>query len=79
MTRTPVLAVAGCAALIILGLVLATVGSPLGTVFTVVGIVMLGAFLIFAFRIAWGGDQKRAWNPGSLRREYREEQAAKRE
>jgi hypothetical protein len=78
MVRTPVLAVAGGAALIILGLVLATVSSPLGTVITVVGIVLLAAFLIFAFRTAWSGDQKRAWNPGSLRREYRDEQAAKR-
>jgi hypothetical protein len=70
--------VAGCAALIVAGLALATVNSSLGTVVLVAGIVLLMAYLIVVFRIAWGGDQKRAWGPGSLRREHRDEQAAKR-
>ena len=74
----PVFVIAGCAALTIIGLVLATVGSPLGTVLTVAGIALWLVLLIRVFRQAWSGDQKRAWGPGSLRREYREEQAAKR-
>lgn len=74
----PVLAIAGCAALTIIGLLLAVVGSPLGTVLTVAGIALWLVFLVRVFRLAWSGDQKRAWGPGSLRREYREEQAAKR-
>ena len=81
MYRSPVLAVAGCAALIFIGLGLVTVTPSLGTLGTVVtgvGIVLLMAYLIVVFRIAWSGDQKRAWGPGSLRREYRDEQAAKR-
>lgn len=80
-TRVPVLAIAGCTVLIVLGLALATITPSLGTfgtVVTVVGIVLLAAFLIVAFLFAWHGDQKRAWGPGSLRREYRDEQAAKR-
>ena len=72
----PVLAIAGCAALTIIGLLLAVVGSPLGTVLTVAGIALWLVFLVRVFRLAWSGDQKRAWGPGSLRREYREEQAA---
>ena len=74
----PVLAIAGCAALTIIGLLLAVVGSPLGTVLTVAGLALWLVFLVRVFRLAWSGDQKRAWGPGSLRREYREEQAAKR-
>ena len=75
----PVLAIAGCAVVTIIGLVLATVGSPLGTVLTVAGIALWLIYLIGVFRLAWSGDQKRAWGPGSLRREYRDEQTAKRE
>lgn len=78
MSRSPVLAVAGCAALIVIGLALATVAPSLGTVVTVAGIVLLMVFLIAVYREAWRGDQGRAWGPGSLRREYRDEQAAKR-
>ena len=80
-TRLPVLTIAGCVTLIVLGLALATISpslGALGTVVTIVGIVLLMAFLIVAFLYAWHGDQKRAWGPGSLRREYRDEQAAKR-
>jgi hypothetical protein len=75
----PVLVIAGCAALTIIGLVLATVGSPPGTVLTIAGIALWLLYLIGVFRLAWSGDQKRAWGPGSLRREYRDEQVAKRE
>jgi hypothetical protein len=71
-------AVATCAALIVVGLALASVAPELGTVVAVAGIVLLGAYLVMVFRVAWGGDQKRAWGPGSLYREHREEQAAKR-
>ena len=78
MARSPFLAVAGCAALIVIGLALATVMPVLGTVVTVVGIVLLMAFLAVVFLNARRGDQKRAWGPGSLYREYRDEQAAKR-
>ena len=78
MYGRPVLVVAGCAALIVIGLALATVTPVLGTVVTVAGIVLLMAFLLVVFLYAWRGDQKRAWGPGSLHREYRDEQAAKR-
>ena len=74
----PVFAIAGCAALTLIGLVLAVVGSPLGAVITVAGIALWLVYLIRVFLLAWSGDQKRAWGPGSLRRDYREEQAAKR-
>jgi hypothetical protein len=66
MYRSPVLAVAGCAALIFIGLGLVTVTPSLGTLGTVVtgvGIVLLMAYLIVVFRITWSGDQKRAWGP----------------
>lgn len=78
MARAPVLAVAGCAALIVIGLALVTVTPVLGTVVAVAGIVLLLLFLAVVFLNAWRGDQKRAWGPGSLYREYRDEQAAKR-
>lgn len=78
MARAPVLAVAGCAALIVIGLALVSVTPVLGTVVAVAGIVLLLLFLAVVFLNAWRGDQKRAWGPGSLYREYRDEQAAKR-
>lgn len=78
MARAPVLAVAGCAALIVIGLALVGVTPVLGTVVAVAGIVLLLLFLAVVFLNAWRGDQKRAWGPGSLYREYRDEQAAKR-
>lgn len=78
MVRTPVLAIAGGAVVVIFGLVLSSTGSAIGTVITVVGIVLLMAFLLMVFRAAWSGDQKRAWDPGSLRREDRDERGAER-
>jgi len=78
MRRSPFVIVAAFAALIIIGLALATVAPELGTVVAVAGIVLLAVYLLTVFRVAWNGDQKRAWNPGSLYREHRDEQAAKR-
>jgi hypothetical protein len=77
MRRSPVLVVAGCAALIVVGLVLATASASLGAVVTVAGILLLAGYLIYVFRLAWSGDQKRAWAPGSLRREAHDEQPPK--
>jgi chromate transport protein ChrA len=77
----PAVIIAGCVAMILLGLVLVTVSpslDALGSTVAVAGIVLLAAYLIVVFRRAWSGDQKRAWAPGSLRREAREEQDAKR-
>jgi hypothetical protein len=78
MHKSPVRVVAGCALLIVVGLALATVTPSLGTVIAVAGIVLLGAYLIVVFETAWRGDQKRAWDPGSLYREDREERARNR-
>jgi hypothetical protein len=78
MSRMPIVAVAGCAALIIGGLALATAMPVAGTVIAIVGIVLLAGYLAAVFLLAWHGDQKRAWDPGSLRREHREEEAARR-
>lgn len=77
----PVFVMAACVAMVVIGLALVTVTpslEALGTVVTVVGIVLLMAYLIVVFRRAWSGDQKRAWGPGSLHREWRDEEAAKR-
>jgi len=78
MRRSPVLVVAGCALLIVIGLAAATVAPSLGTVIAVAGIVLLAVYLIVVYLIAWRGDQWRAWVPGSLYREDREERASKR-
>lgn len=72
-----VLAIAGLGAVIVIGLALATVVPSIGTAIAVVGIVTLALLLVAVFLIAWRGDQKRAWGPGSLRREYLEERRAK--
>jgi hypothetical protein len=72
----PLIAIAGCAALTITGLVLATVGSPLGTVLTVAGISLWPIFPIGVFCLVWVRIQERASGPGSQWRAYREEQAA---
>ena len=74
----PVLVTAGCAALIVGGLALSTVAPLLGTVVAVAGMVLSVGLLAAVFLYAWHGDQKRAWGPGSLYREYRDEQTAKR-
>jgi 4-hydroxybenzoate polyprenyltransferase len=74
----PVAAVIGFTAVTVVGLVLATLGAPLGGVVAVAGLVLVMATLIVIYRIAWRRDQKRAWDPGSLRREYRAEQEARR-
>lgn len=71
-------ALVGGGALIVLGLLLVGVSSWLGTVVALAGIVLVCLVLLRAYRIAWSGDQWRAWDPGSLRREDRDSQAAKR-
>jgi hypothetical protein len=73
----PVLVITGLVVVIVIGLALAPISSPLGTAVTVIGTVLLAGFLIVAYVAAWRGDQKRAWSPGSLRREYLAELKAK--
>jgi hypothetical protein len=78
MRTSPFVIVTTFAALIVVGLALATLAPKLGTMVAVAGIVLLAAYLLTVFRVAWNGDQKRAWDPGSLYREHGNEQAAKR-
>jgi predicted membrane channel-forming protein YqfA (hemolysin III family) len=77
----PVFAIAGCVAVVVVGLLLVTVApslAGLGAVITVAGLALLVAYLAGVLFYAWRGDQKRALDPGSLVREWREEEAAKR-
>jgi hypothetical protein len=70
--------VGACAGLIVIGFALETVAPPLGTVVALVGMAVLALYLAAVVVYAWRGDQKRPWDPGSLRREYEAEQRAKR-
>jgi hypothetical protein len=72
MRLSPVHVVVGCGVTIVLGLWLATVSPPVGTVVTLVGVCGLGLFLAYALRRAWSsGDQGAAWSPGKAHRAAR--------
>ena len=80
MARTPVVWIAGSAAAIILGFVLAVPFPSLGAIVAVAGILSLMGFLLYVFRVATTQNDQWVWQtPGKPRREHRAEQAAKRE
>jgi hypothetical protein len=80
MTRTAVAWIAGSAATIILGFVLAVPFPSAGTIVVVAGIVSLTGFLLYVFRFATTHDDQWVWQtPGKPRREHLAEAAAKRE
>lgn len=76
--RSPLLVIAACAAVIILGLALAGVSSTAGSVIALIGIAALGAFLVFAQVKAARNDPGLYYTPGKARREWKAEQEAAR-
>lgn len=80
MTRTAVVWLVGSAVVTILGLVLAGPFPSVGAVVAVAGVLSLSGFLLYVFRVATTHDDQWVWQtPGKPRREYRAEQAAKRD
>ena len=58
-----------CVVLVALGTALSPAVPMLAVVLVIGGIVPLATYLTIVYWRAWQGDQARAWDPGSLRRE----------
>ena len=76
--RVPFTVIIVCAAVIVLGLLLESTAGGLGVGVTMLGIVSLSAFLIYANVRAWRSGQGDAWDPGRARREARAHDRRKR-
>lgn len=76
MARLVALAI-WCAVLVAMGTALGTAAPMFAVVLVIIGILPLTAFLVIVYWRAGQGDQARAWDPGSLRREDQSERSSK--